>query len=209
MALKSHQHCMGDLLSSKQLNRSSKASLSVLYLARERLMCKQTCAEAAWAGNRGFPTSNGLPRWWGVNNPPASVGDAGDMGSTPESRRSPGGGNRMPPQYSCREHSMDRGAWWATVHGVTKSRTRLSTHVRYTGRASKLQHPAPKSHWPAGNWVPLDVRYPEGLLGESKSSSSTACQVSPCRNPVPIGGPSLRWGPSVLDQEGPAGDFSH
>ena len=57
MALKSHQHCMGDPLSSKQLNRSSKASLPPLYLAREQLIWKQTCAEAAWEGNRGFPTS--------------------------------------------------------------------------------------------------------------------------------------------------------
>ena len=40
--------------------------------------------------------------------------------------RSPGEGNGNPLQYSCLENSMDGGAWWATVHGVTKSRTRLS-----------------------------------------------------------------------------------
>ena len=40
--------------------------------------------------------------------------------------RSPGEGNGNPPQYSCLENSMDGGAWWATVHGVAKSRTRLS-----------------------------------------------------------------------------------
>ena len=39
----------------------------------------------------------------------------------------PGEGNGNPPQYSCPENSMDRRAWWATVHGVTKSQTRLST----------------------------------------------------------------------------------
>ena len=39
----------------------------------------------------------------------------------PRSGRSPGGGNGNPLQYSCLENSMDRGAWWATVHGVTKS----------------------------------------------------------------------------------------
>jgi len=43
-----------------------------------------------------------------------------------ESGRSPGEGNGNPPQYSCLENSMDRGAWWDTVHGVAKSQTRLS-----------------------------------------------------------------------------------
>ena len=42
-----------------------------------------------------------------------------------ESGRSPGEGNGNPLQYSCLENSMDRGAWWATVHGVAKSQTRL------------------------------------------------------------------------------------
>ena len=42
------------------------------------------------------------------------------------SGRSPGEGNGNPLQYSCLENSMDGGAWWATVHGVTKSQTRLS-----------------------------------------------------------------------------------
>ena len=40
--------------------------------------------------------------------------------------RSPGEGHGNPLQYSCLENSKDRGAWWATVHGVTKSQTRLS-----------------------------------------------------------------------------------
>ena len=43
----------------------------------------------------------------------------------PGSGRSPGGGHGNPPQYSCLESSTDRGAWWATVHRVTKSQTRL------------------------------------------------------------------------------------
>ena len=49
-----------------------------------------------------------------------------DPGSIPGSRRSPEEGNGNPLQYSCLENSMDRGAWWATVHGVAKSWTRLS-----------------------------------------------------------------------------------
>jgi len=55
-----------------------------------------------------------------------SAYNAGDPGSIPGSGRSPGEGNGNPLQYSCLENPMDRGAWWATVHGVTKSRTRLS-----------------------------------------------------------------------------------
>ena len=46
---------------------------------------------------------------------------AGDLGSIPESGRSPGEGNGNPLQYFCLEKSMDRGSWWATVHGVAKS----------------------------------------------------------------------------------------
>ena len=44
-----------------------------------------------------------------------------DAGSIPELGRSPGGGHGYPLQYSCLENPMDRGAWWATVHGVTES----------------------------------------------------------------------------------------
>ena len=54
------------------------------------------------------------------------VCNVGDLGSIPVWGRSPGEGNGNPLQYSCLENPMDRGAWWATVHGVTKSRTRLS-----------------------------------------------------------------------------------
>ena len=55
-----------------------------------------------------------------------NAGDAGDASSIPGSGRSPGGGHGNPLQYSCLENPTDKGAWQATVHGVTKSRTRLS-----------------------------------------------------------------------------------
>ena len=55
-----------------------------------------------------------------------SACNAEDPGSTPGLGRSPGEGNGNPLQYSCLENPMDKGAWWATVHGVTKSQTRLS-----------------------------------------------------------------------------------
>ena len=53
----------------------------------------------------------------------ASACNAGDLGSIPELGRTLGEGNGNPLQYSCLENPMDRGAWWATVHGVAKSRT--------------------------------------------------------------------------------------
>ena len=67
-----------------------------------------------------------------VKNLPANVGDIRDSGLIPGLGRSPGAGNGNPLQYSCLENPMDRGAWWATVHGVAKSQTRLkllSTHA--------------------------------------------------------------------------------
>ena len=56
----------------------------------------------------------------------ASAYNAGDPGSIPGSGRSSGEGNGNPLQYSCLENPIGRGAWWATVYGVSKSRTRLS-----------------------------------------------------------------------------------
>ena len=56
----------------------------------------------------------------------ASAYNVGDPGSIPGSGRSPGEGNGNLFLYSCLENPMDRGSWWATVHGVPKSQTRLS-----------------------------------------------------------------------------------
>ena len=55
-----------------------------------------------------------------VKNLSFNAGDMRDAGSIPESGRSPGGGHDNPFQYSCLEHPMDRGAWRAIVHRVTK-----------------------------------------------------------------------------------------
>ena len=60
-----------------------------------------------------------------VNDLPANSGDLGDTGSIPGLGRSPGEGNGNPLQYPCLENPMDRGASWAAVYGVTKSRTWL------------------------------------------------------------------------------------
>ena len=62
-----------------------------------------------------------------AKNPPANARDIRDVGSTPGLGRSPAGGNGTPLQYSCLGNAMDGGAWWATVHGVAKSQTLLSS----------------------------------------------------------------------------------
>ena len=59
-----------------------------------------------------------------------SACNAGDLGSIPGSGRSPGEGHGNPPQYSCLENPMDRGAWWATVRRVAKSWTQLNQQCK-------------------------------------------------------------------------------
>ena len=83
-------------------------------------------------GLLGSTNRSSLSWRWGfpggpvVKNPPASAGDARDAGSIPGSGKSPGIENGNPLQYSCLENSTERGTWWTTVHGVTKSSSRLS-----------------------------------------------------------------------------------
>ena len=76
---------------------------------------------------RGFPGGSV------VKNLPANAEDAGAVGLVPGSGKSPGGGNGNPLQFSCLENSMDGGAWWATLHRVTKSQTRLSAQPSRPG----------------------------------------------------------------------------
>ena len=72
-----------------------------------------------------------------VKNPPANAGDIRDMGSIPGLGRFPGGGHGSPVQYSCLENPMDRGAWWALFHRVTKSWTLLKRlHMHHLGKKS-------------------------------------------------------------------------
>ena len=60
-----------------------------------------------------------------VKNPTANAGDLRDVGLIPGLGRCPGEGNGNPLQYSCLGNPMDRGAWWAIVHGVAKGQTQL------------------------------------------------------------------------------------
>ena len=65
-----------------------------------------------------------------VKNLPSNAGDIKGVGLIPGSGRSSGEGNGNPLQYSCLENSRDRGVWWATVHGVSQSWTRLSDEAQ-------------------------------------------------------------------------------
>ena len=67
----------------------------------------------------------------GGSDSKASAYNVGDPGSIPGLGRSPGEGTGNPLQYSCLENSIDRGAWWATDHGVSKSQARLSDFILY------------------------------------------------------------------------------
>ena len=75
-----------------------------------------------------------------VKNPPVNVGDVRDTGSMPGLWRSPREGNGNPLQYSCLENAMERGAWWAIVHGVTKSRIQLKRLGMHEPKEWKEKH---------------------------------------------------------------------
>ena len=72
---------------------------------------------SSWQDSEAFP---------GGSEVKVSACSAGDLGLIPGSGRSPGEGNGNSLQYSCLENPMDRGAWWAIVHGVAKNQTQLS-----------------------------------------------------------------------------------
>ena len=104
----------------------TSGSVSYLFLC----LCLFTClllgdVSASLFGL--FHPPLGLPRWYSGKE---SACQAGDLSSILGSGRSPGEGNGNPLQHSCLENPMDRGAWQATVHAVTRSWTRLSTHAR-------------------------------------------------------------------------------
>ena len=76
-----------------------------------------------------------------VKNPPTTAGDIKDVGSIPGSGRSPRRVHGNPLQYSYLRNSMDRGAWWTTVHGVAKSRTRLRDLSFFLSKPPGKPHP--------------------------------------------------------------------
>ena len=97
-----------------------------------------------------------------VKNPPANEGD---MGLIPGSGRSPEGGNGNPFQYSCLGNPMDRGAWWATVHGEARVKQDLVTKQRPVTKLFSLSWRAGFSPWGGKipwrrKWHPTPVLLP-------------------------------------------------
>ena len=82
--------------------------------------------DKGWASEKFDPYTSSLPGFPGASDGKESACLAGDSGSIPGSRRSPGEGISYPLQYSCLENPMNRGAQWAAVHDVIKSQRRLS-----------------------------------------------------------------------------------
>ena len=74
-----------------------------------------------------------------VKNLPGNAGDTRDMGLIPGLGRSPGEGNGYPLQDSCLENPMDRGAWRATVHGVTKESDTTEHYIYHLGKEYRCQ----------------------------------------------------------------------
>ena len=91
----------------------------------------------------------------------ASACNAGDLGSIPGSGRSPGEGNGNPLQYSCLQNSMDGGAWWATVHGVTRSWTRLSDFMHEQLSTAQHIRYLQKTHFRSRDTCRLKARWVE------------------------------------------------
>ena len=94
----------------------------------------------------------GVPRFGSSKNLPANARDTGDLGSIPGLGRSHGEGNGNPLPYSFLENSTDRGAWWATVNGVAKNQTQLSTctgiiSIGFLGGSVVKNPPAKQETW--------------------------------------------------------------
>ena len=86
----------------------------------------------------------GFPGGARGKEPACHEGDIRDAGSIPGLGRSPRGGNGNPLQYSCLENPMDRGAWWATAHGVEDSdTTEQLTHTSSKGKQPCLKQSTP------------------------------------------------------------------
>ena len=104
----------------------------------------------------------------------ASAYNLGDLGSIPGSGRSPGEGKGNPLQYSCLENPMGGGAWWATVHGVKKGRTRLSDFTSHTIKWASLIAQLVKNP-PAMQEIP-------GLRRSPGAGKGYPCQYSDLEN---------------------------
>ena len=136
----------------------------------------------------------------GVKNPPANAGDIREAGWIPVSGRSPGAGHGNPLQHSCLENPMDRGAWRAIVHRVTKTQTRLkrlSTHTKSGNRevggrdipARCLKVGVVPASSPFSPRIPLTHRAPRPISKGSCPSRRRCAAQCPTLPATPGGGP--------------------
>ena len=96
---------------------SSSCLLRILLVSSHGRRVSELCGDLFYKGTNPIP---------GGSNGKEFTCNAGNLGLIPGLGKSPGEGNGNPLQYSCLENSIDRGAWWATVHGVSKSCSQLS-----------------------------------------------------------------------------------
>ena len=94
-----------------------------------------------------------------------STCNTGDAGLSPGSIRSPGGGNDNPLQYSCLRNPMDRGAWWAAVHGVAKSQTQLGEWACMQGLTTRHYSGKLRSIWSLCSFLIKVLKTINFLLG--------------------------------------------
>ena len=106
-----------------------------------------------------------------------SACSARDPRSIPGSGRSPGEENGTPLQYSCLENPMDRGAWWATVHGVAKDRTRLSDQAHSYSHLYIWDLRLPIPELPGSSTSELDCVSPPPTAYKSKFFCSPGSQL--------------------------------
>ena len=117
-------------------NRQATQSYCIAWKTRCNILLincsvKESGKEVIHVDTHTSPYIRGFPGGTSGREPTCHAGDIRDPGSIPGWGRSPGGGNGHPLQYSCLENPTDRGAWWATVHGVTKSQTQLKQSSRH------------------------------------------------------------------------------
>ena len=122
----------GKFSNEADLANQQQESIQVCCEAAETRQCF-TSAKTGWGRKQSLGKKyTGLP--WSLSGKESTC-DAGDLGSVPGLGRSPGEGNGYPLQYSCLDNPIDRGAWWATIHGVMKSwmtERHTFTHKKYT-----------------------------------------------------------------------------
>ena len=117
-----------------------------------------------------------------VKNPLANAGDLRESGLIPGSGRSPGGGQDNPLQYSCLENPMDRGAWWAIVHGFTKSQAWLKwLSIHANGQSLNPSPPCNGASMKTKGQGSVNFQ-----VGEHREVTGGLCMRRGCGNPEPF-----------------------